>query len=287
MPIDLDKALNAPPRTQQLTWTTRDVLLYHLSLGSGTTLRYGYERDLEVLPTFALVAGQGISSGDSPAEGLALPGVDVDLKRLLHAGQVVTLHRDRLPTSGSAERTTRIAEIQDKGRAAVIVLAHEVADADGPLWTSKMSIWARGEGGFGGDQGTAPGPKKPEGDPAHVLDVATTAGQALLYRLNGDLNPLHADPEFAAAAGFKAPILHGLASYGLVAKAVVDRFLDGHPSRLRELGARFAGPVIPGETLRISVWQQENELALRVTCPEREDAAVLADAWARTNSGGA
>ncbi|MBB1156260.1 MULTISPECIES: MaoC family dehydratase [Amycolatopsis] len=284
MPIDVDKALNAPPRTQQLAWTTRDVLLYHLSLGSGTDLRYGYERDLEVLPTFALVAGQGISAGDRPAEGLTLPGVDVDLTRLLHAGQVVTLHRDRLPTSGSAERTTRIAEIQDKGKAAVIVLAHEVADADGPLWTSKMSIWARGEGGFGGDPGTAAGPKLPDGDPTHVLDVATTPDQALLYRLNGDRNPLHADPEVAAKAGFEAPILHGLASYGLVAKAVVDHFLDGRPARLRELGARFAGPVIPGQTLRISVWQQESDLRLKATCG---DAAVLADAWARTTPGDA
>ncbi|WP_116201378.1 MaoC/PaaZ C-terminal domain-containing protein [Amycolatopsis circi] len=287
MPIDVDKALNAPPRTQQLAWTTRDVLLYHLSLGSGTELRYSYEGDLEVLPTFALVAGQGISTGDRPAEGLTLPGVDVDLARLLHAGQVVTLHRDRLPTSGSAERTTRIAEVQDKGKAAVIVLAHEVADADGPLWTSKMSIWARGEGGFGGDPGTTAGPRKPEGDPTHVLDVATTPDQALLYRLNGDLNPLHADPEFAAAAGFGAPILHGLASYGLVAKAIVDHFLDGRPARLRELGARFAGPVIPGETLRIALWQQENGFSLSVTCPERDNAAVLTDAWARTTSGGA
>ena len=284
MPIDVDKALNAPPRTQQLAWTTRDVLLYHLSLGSGTALRYGYERDLEVLPTFALVAGQGISAGDSPAEGLTLPGVDVELARLLHAGQVVTLHRDRLPTSGTAERTTRITDVQDKGKAAVIVLTHEVADNDGPLWTSTMSIWARGEGGFGGDPGTAAGPKAPEGDPTHVLDVATTPDQALLYRLNGDLNPLHADPEFAAAAGFDAPILHGLASYGLVAKAIVDHFLDGHPSRLRELGARFAGPVIPGETLRISLWQREDGFSLRAACGDR---AVLTDAWARTTSGGA
>ena len=284
MPIDVDKALNAPPRTQQLAWTTRDVLLYHLSLGSGTALRYGYERDLEVLPTFALVAGQGISAGDNPAEGLSLPGVDVDLSRLLHAGQVVTLHRDRLPTSGSAERTTRITEVQDKGKAAVIVLAHEVADADGPLWTSTMSIWARGEGGFGGEPGISAGPKPPEGDPTHVVEVPTTADQALRYRLNGDLNPLHVDPEFAAKAGFAAPILHGLASYGLVGKAVVDHFLDGQPSRLRELGARFAGPVIPGETLRIAVWRQENDFSLRVTCG---DTAVLTDAWARTTSGGA
>ncbi|MFD2470456.1 MaoC/PaaZ C-terminal domain-containing protein [Amycolatopsis silviterrae] len=283
MPIDVDKALNAPPRTQRLAWTTRDVLLYHLSLGSGTELRYGYERDLEVLPTFALVAGQGISAGDRPSEGLTLPGVDVDLARLLHAGQVVTLHRDRLPASGEAERTTRITEVQDKGKAAVIVLAHEVADDDGPLWTSTMSIWARGEGGFGGSPGTA-AKRKPEGDPTHVLDVATTPDQALLYRLNGDLNPLHADPEFAAAAGFAAPILHGLASYGLVGKAVVDHFLDGRPARLRELGARFAGPVIPGETLRISLWQQEDGFSLRATCGDR---AVLTDAWARTTSGGA
>ena len=290
MPVDREAALTAEPSVREISWTQRDVLLYHLSLGAGrhadadAELRWTYERDLRVLPTFAAVAGQGVSAGDVTAPGLGLPGIDVDLRRILHAGQAHTVHRP-LPPTGRARVTSRVVEVWDKGTAAVVVLESDAADPDGaPLWTSRMQIWARGEGGFGGEPGPVDRWSVPERDPDHVLDSATTPGQALLYRLNGDLNPLHADPEFAAGAGFDRPILHGLASYGVVAKALVDGVLGGDPARLASISVRFAGTLVPGETIRTSVWRDGSRLAFVATCPDRDGAAVLSHATAQVRA---
>lgn len=289
MPIDLDKALGAEPVTRDIAWSRRDVLLYHLSLGAGRhahtepELRWTFERDLQVLPTFAMVAGQGPSAGDLPPVGMDLPGVDVDLRRVLHGGQSLTVHR-ALPPEGSATVTTRTTNVWDKGKAAVVVLENSARSPyDELLWTTQMQIWIRGEGGFGGE----PGPDAPHGqpgrDPDHVLETRTDPGQALLYRLNGDLNPLHADPDFAGAAGFDRPILHGLASYGLVAKALVDGLLDGDAARLRSLDVRFAGSIFPGQTLVTSVWRTDDGLVLASACPERGGAPVLTHATAEVS----
>jgi acyl dehydratase len=287
VPIDRDRALAAEPTTRDVSWTQRDVLLYHLSLGAGRAadrdpeLRWTFERDLQVLPTFAMVAGQGPSAGDRPPAGLALPGVDIDLRRILHAGQALEVHRP-LPTSGTATVASRVAEVWDKGKAAVVVLETSAVTPGGePLWTTRMQLWARGEGGFGGEPGPETPWQEPERDPDHVLETPTEPGQALLYRLNGDLNPLHADPEIAAAVGFEQPILHGLASYGIVAKALVDGVLDGDASRLRALSVRFAGSLFPGQTIRTSVWQDGDRLVLRADCPERDGAPVLTHATAQ------
>jgi acyl dehydratase len=286
MPIDLDAALGASPRVRRLAWTDRDVLLYHLSLGAGLDPARGpelgltYERDLAVLPTFAMVAGQGISAGALTTGGLQLPGLDIDLRRLLHSGQGVRVHRP-LPASGEAELSTRVAEVWDKGKAAVVVLEHAATSPAGePLWTSRMSMWARGEGGFGGESGPSDAPAVPTGEPDLVLDTPTTSGQALLYRLNGDLNPLHADPEVAAAMGFAGPILHGLATYGLVALALTRELLDGDPTRLTGLEVRFAGVVLPGDTLRTSVWRDGDRLLLHTVDLDQDGATVLSHACA-------
>ena len=286
MPIDLEAALAAEPTRRSLAWTQRDVLLYHLSLGAGRhadrdpELRWTFERDLQVLPTFAMVAGQGVSAGDRPTQGLRMPGIDIDLRRILHAGQSLTVHRP-LPTSGTAAVTARVAGVWDKGKAAVVVLeTAATGEDDEPLWTTRMQIWARGEGGFGGPAGPAESWTRPEREPDHVLTSTTDPDQALLYRLNGDLNPLHADPEFAAAVGFDQPILHGLASYGLVAKALVDGVLDGEAARLRSLDVRFAGSLFPGQTIETRVWRDGDTLSLEATCPERDHALVLSHATA-------
>lgn len=286
MPIDVDKALSAGPATREVNWTRRDVLLYHLSLGAGAhadtdpELRYTFERDLQVLPTFAMVAGQGISVGERPTAGMSMPGVDIDLRRILHAGQSLAVHRP-LPSSGTATIFSRVANVWDKGKAAVIEMEQAAVDADGaPLWTTTMQIWARGEGGFGGRPGPETSSAAPDREPDAVLETPTTPQQALLYRLNGDLNPLHADPEFAAMAGFERPILHGLASYGLVAKALVDGLLDGDASGLTGLSVRFAGSLFPGQTIRTSVWREGTSLTLASVCPEREGAPVLTHATA-------
>ncbi len=290
MTIDRDVALAAEPSVRDISWTSRDVLLYHLTLGAGRNkeadpeLGWTYERDLQVLPTFAAVAGQGISAGDAAPAGLSLPGIDIDLRKILHAGQSHTVHRP-LPASGSARLTSRVAEVWDKGKAAVIVLEGNAATPDGdPLWTSRMQMWVRGEGGFGGEPGPEQEWSASDREPDHVLESVTTPDQALLYRLNGDLNPLHIDPQVASAVGFDGPILHGLASYGVVAKALVDGVLDGDATRLTSISVRFAGILSPGETIRTSVWRDGSQLSFVATCPERDDAPVLSHATAEVRA---
>jgi acyl dehydratase len=286
VPVDPDAALAAPPRTGEISWSTRDVLLYHLSLGAGRDPERGpelgltYERDLRVLPTFALVAGQGVSAGERTPAGLDLPGIDVDLRRLLHSGQAVRTHRP-VPTSGRAFTSSRVAEVWDRGKAAVVVLETEVrTEDDEPLWTTRMQIWARGEGGFGGDPGPADDSAVPRGEPDLVVDTPTSLDQALLYRLNGDLNPLHVDPEVARAVGFEAPILHGLATYGILARALCHALLGDDPTRLTGLDVRFAGVVEPGERLRTSVWRDDDRLRLHTVNLDRDGASVLTHASA-------
>ncbi|MBG0855669.1 MaoC family dehydratase N-terminal domain-containing protein [Streptomyces spinoverrucosus] len=279
MPIDAAKALAAEPRTGEITWTPKDVLLYHLGIGAGLPatdpdeLRYTLESRLHVLPSFATVAGAG-----SPGviSGLSMPGVEVDLARVLHGGQALRLHRS-IPAAGTATATSRIAAVYDKGKAAVLVLRTEVADADGPLWTNDAQIFVRGEGGWGGERGPSARLEEPGGQPDRTVERAVREDQALLYRLSGDWNPLHADPEFAKVAGFERPILHGLCTYGMTLKAVVDTLLGGDVTRVRAYATRFAGVVYPGETLRIRMWRQETAVRVSVSAVDRDDAPVLAD----------
>ncbi|MCA1189580.1 MULTISPECIES: MaoC/PaaZ C-terminal domain-containing protein [unclassified Saccharopolyspora] len=278
MPIDPDLAIGATVADQDVTWTESDVLLYHLALGAGDPptdpgeLRYAYEQDLHVLPTFAVVA-PNLRQFEPPA--LSFPGVEVDLAKVLHGSQEITPHRP-LPVSGGARATTRIVDVLDKGKAAVIVQETVLTDAAGPLCSARSMIFARGEGGFGGHRGATPRVELPRREPDLVVDSRTEPRQALLYRLCGDRNPLHADPAFAAAAGFERPILHGLCTYGVVCKSIVDTVLDGEVARVASFGARFAGVVHPGETLRTRVWTEPGgELLATTTVPERDDTVVL------------
>ncbi|MEU6671537.1 MaoC/PaaZ C-terminal domain-containing protein [Streptomyces sp. NPDC046727] len=279
MPIDAALALAAEPRTGEISWDHKDVQLYHLGIGAGLPatdpdeLRYTLESRLHVLPSFATVAGSG-----SPGviSGLSMPGVDVDLARVLHGGQSLGIHRP-IPVRGTATATGRIAAVYDKGKAAVLVMRTEVADAEGPLWTNDAQIYVRGEGGFGGDRGPSTRPDPPTGDPDRTVLRPVREDQALLYRLCGDWNPLHADPEFAKRAGFDRPILHGLCTYGSTLKAVVDTLLGGDVTRVRGYRTRFAGVVYPGETLRIRMWREEGRVRVAVGALERQDAPVLVD----------
>ncbi|MFI9238718.1 MaoC/PaaZ C-terminal domain-containing protein [Streptomyces sp. NPDC053079] len=285
MPIDPAKATAAAPRVAPLAWGPKDILLYHLGIGAGIPatdpdeLRYTLESRLHVLPSFATVAGGGMAGS-----GLSTPGIDVDLSAVLHGGQTVTLHRPLPVRATAATRTSRVAAVYDKGKAAVIVLRADVTDDDGqPLWTSVSDIFVKGEGGFGGERGPSARPPRPE-TPATAPDLTVERhvreDQALLYRLSGDWNPLHADPEFAKLAGFEKPILHGLCSYGIVLKAVVDTALDGDVARVRSYTTRFAGVVYPGETLRVRMWRDApgpGRIQVSVTAVERADAPVLTD----------
>ncbi|MFE0603146.1 MaoC/PaaZ C-terminal domain-containing protein [Streptomyces sp. NPDC058892] len=278
MPIDAARALAADPRQGDIGWDHKDIQLYHLGLGAGLPatdpeeLRYTLESKLHVLPSFATVAGAGMAM----LGGLAAPGIEVDLAHVLHGGHSIELHRP-IPVKGRATSSSKVAAVYDKGKAAVIVLRSEVADADGPLWTSDAQIFVRGEGGFGGERGPSVKEELPGRDPDRVEERHVREDQGLLYRLSGDWNPLHADPEFAKLAGFDRPILHGLCSYGMTLKAVVDTALGGDVSRVRTYRTRFAGIVFPGETLRIRMWQETGRVLVSVTAVERDDAPVLAD----------
>ncbi|MFJ5552301.1 MaoC/PaaZ C-terminal domain-containing protein [Streptomyces sp. NPDC093225] len=278
MPIDAARALAAEPRTSDISWDHKDIQLYHLGLGAGIPatdpdeLRYTLESKLHVLPSFATVAGAGMAM----LGGLGAPGIQVNLAAVLHGGHAVRLHRP-IPVEGRATSSSKVAAVYDKGKAAVIVLRSEVADAEGPLWTSDAQIFVRGEGGFGGERGPSERLEEPAREPDRTVERTIREEQALLYRLSGDWNPLHADPDFAKTAGFDRPILHGLCSYGMTLKAVVDTLLGGDVSRVRAYSTRFAGIVFPGETLRMRMWQEPGRIQVTVTAADRDDAPVLAD----------
>jgi acyl dehydratase len=289
MPIDPAKAIGAELPERSFAWTESDVLLYHLGVGAGSrqgdqtdpkALRYTLDgAALQVLPSFGIVAP---TFHETDAPSLDLPGCDIDLAHVLHGSQEIVVHRP-LPTSARATVRTRISDVWDKGKAAVIVQEGEAVDEAGePLFTTRSSIFVRGEGGWGGERGPSTKVELPERAPDADSSYTTTPQQALLYRLCGDRNPLHADPEFAAAAGFPAPILHGLCSYGIVLRTVVDALLDSDSTAVRGFTARFAGVVFPGETIRVRAWDEGKQVLVSAAIasgePARDGAPVLADA---------
>ncbi len=276
MPIDLEKALGAELAPSEGSWTRDDVILYHLGIGAGAgkptdakELEYTYEKSLKVLPSFGVVPVFGAVGGMA-----AVPGIEINFALVLHGEQEIELHRP-LPVEAEIESKGRIAGIYDKGKAALVVIETVTSEKGGDkLFTNRFSIFARGEGGFGGESGPRAGNAAPEREPDLVVDSPTVSHQALLYRLSGDKNPLHADPEFAKLGGFDTPILHGLCSFGVVCKAVVDAALDGDVTRVGGYSARFAGVVFPGETIRTSVWREDGKLVISAGTLER-DAPVI------------
>ena len=279
MPINLDAALGAQLEPVEFSWTSSDVQLYHLALGAGRDpmdareLRYLTDGTPQVLPTFSSVAS---TFHMTEAPKVSFPGIEIELSRVLHASEAVRVPAP-LPTQRSARAVTQITDIWDKGKAAVILNETTVTDPAGNLlWTVNRSIFARGEGGFGGERGPSTSAETPGRAADFEIDIPVLPQQALLYRLCGDRNPLHSDPGFASAAGFPRPILHGLCTYGMVCKALTDTVLDADTSRVGSYGARFAGVVYPGETLKASVWQDGNRFSAVVTAPSRGDETVLA-----------
>ncbi|AGZ54410.1 MaoC/PaaZ C-terminal domain-containing protein [Mycobacterium kansasii] len=241
MPIDVDSVLGAELAERQGSWSATDVILYHLGLGAGVPhtdpaeLAYTFEGQLKVLPSFGVIPASPMLF-----DMLKLPGMDVDLSKLLHGEQEMELYGP-LPVNGVVGTSARIRNIVDKGKAALVVLETVTRDArsDLPLVVNQFSAFIRGEGGFGdcdgdgdGARSASPLPAPPARQPDLEIDCRTLPQQALLYRLSGDMNPIHADPEFARKGGFDQPILHGLCSYGMVLKAVVDSALDGDVGRV-------------------------------------------------------
>jgi acyl dehydratase len=277
VPIDRERALGYAPPEGEGGYAEDDVILYHLGVGAGDPptdpgeLAYTYEKNLKVLPSFASVAPTGARSGLR-----SVPGLSFDPALLLHGEQEVELHRP-LPPAAKLHGRARIADIFDKGKAALLVWETVARDDAGPLFTNRVGLFLRGEGGFGGPPGPKAGNPAPARAPDGVLEARTLPQQALLYRLCGDKNPLHADPAFAARGGFERPILHGLCSYGIACKAIVDGVLSGDPGRVARYQARFRGVVFPGETFAIAWWREDGRILLEARAKER-DAVVLSNA---------
>lgn len=280
MPIDPAVAIGAQLPDRTFSWDESDVLLYHLGIGA-TDLRWTLETpgpwgELQVLPSFGIVAPTFHETDPPP---LDLPGCDINLAQVVHGSQSISV-TGPLPTSGEATLRTRISDVWDKGKAAVIWQEGVATASSGEeLWTVRSSIFVRGEGGFGGERGSSEPVELPDRAPDCDTTYAVSPQQALLYRLCGDRNPLHADPEFARAAGFPAPILHGLCSYGIVLRTLTDELLDGDAARVGGFTARFAGVVFPGETIRVQGWVEDDRVVASGTIAggERDGSPVLAD----------
>lgn len=280
MPIDVDKVSGADLGTSTFDWSEKDLILYNLGVGAGdpptdpNELEYTYEASLKAVPAFGTIPPFGLMMSMGMVDGL-----DIDLAQILHGDQHLMIHSP-IPTSGSVEQAGRVLDVYDKGRGALLVIevvSTLVGDSE-PLFTNRSGIYVRGEGGFGGESGPAAPDPPPERGPDLVVESRTLPQQALLYRMvSGDGNPLHADPAFAAFAGFDRPILHGLCTYGVVLKAVVDSVLEGRSGDVHTYGARFSGHVFPGETLVTSIWAETEGYIVSTSTKERE-TTVLSNA---------
>jgi len=260
MAIDYPRLKSWPFDDVVQSYTARDSILYALGVGLGedptdaNELTFLYEEGLKALPTLAVVLSR-------PGFWLRDPRSGVDWKQVLHGEQGFVVHRP-LPPEGEVSARTRIDEIVDKGagKGALIYSSRTLIDRrDGePLCTLTSTTFCRGDGGFGGpgswSQSSALRPI-PHSAPDLTCDLPTSRRAALIYRLSGDLNPLHIDPEVARAAGFPRPILHGLASFGVAGHALLQRLCDYDPSRLTRMDVRFSSPVFPGETIRTEIWR--------------------------------
>lgn len=266
-------------------YTQRDTILYALGLGLGgdpldaAHLRATYERaeGFCALPSMVnVLAGPGFWAME--------PDTGLTWQKILHGEQSFTLHAP-LPAEGTIVGETRITEIIDKGegKGALIYSERRMTDkATGTLIaTVEGTSFARGDGGFGGPAGPVkPVHTLPETEPEAVFEHRTLPGQALIYRLSGDYNPLHADPEVARGAGFKAPILHGLSTLGVASWSITAALAGGDPAALTHLQLRFSSPVYPGETIRTEMWRDGDEVSFRARVVER-DVVVLNNGLAR------
>jgi acyl dehydratase len=277
MPIDYEKLLALKIPEVEHTYTDKDTILYALGVGLGydpldaEQLAFVYEKNLKVLPTFATALGY-------PGFWIRDLDTGIDWMRILNAEQGITIHRPLAP-QGRVVGRTKILEVIDKGadKGALIYTERKVSDkaSGAPIATVTQTTFARGDGGFRGPKRDSPPPHSvPERKPDLVCDLATRPEMALIYRLSGDRNPLHVDPDVARAAGFVRPILHGLATFGVVGHAVLKSVCDYDPARLISLGGRFSAPVFPGETIRTEIWHDGGVVSFRALATER-NAVVM------------
>ena len=280
--LNYEKVRNWQSGEIRHTYTARDVMLYALGLGMGQDpmdhdeLRFVYERDLQVLPSMAAVlASPGMWVRD-------VPGLGIDYVRLVHGEQSVTLHQP-LPAGGTVIGVTRVTRVVDKGegKGALVYSEKRISDgASGALLATTESVtFCRADGGFsagaGGDVPAEPLQATPGTPPDVALDFETRPEAAAIYRLSGDMNPLHIDPGIAAKAGFARPILHGLCTFGIAGRGLVKALCGYDPARLQSISARFSAPTYPGDVIRLECWPGAGGVvAFRARVPARE-AVVL------------
>ncbi|MBV9555695.1 MAG: MaoC family dehydratase N-terminal domain-containing protein [Pseudolabrys sp.] len=258
-------------------YTQKDTILYALGLGFGQDpmnedeLPFVYEKNIRALPTLALVLGYTPYWLRNPESG-------VNWTKVVHGEQGMVLHR-ALPPEGAVVGKTRVVEVIDKGegKGALVFSERKVTDQKtGELIaTLNQTTFCRADGGFGGPPREAPAPHAlPDRAPDMTCDLTTRPEMALIYRLSGDINPLHAEPEFAKAAGFPRPILHGLATFGVAGHAILKSVSGYDPSRLTAMKGRFSAPVYPGETIRTELWRDGDVVSFRSTAVERNVVAI-------------
>lgn len=267
---------------QDATYTVNDTILYALGVGLGADpvderqLRYVYEDGLVALPTLALVLAY-------PGFWMRDPQYGFEWQQVLHAEESLELHAP-IPVCGTVHGETIIEQVVDRGadKGCFVYLRKELTAADGTrIATVTSNTLARGDGGFGGPAKPRPPlPATPERAPDVVCDLPTLPQQALIYRLSGDLNPLHADPAIARGAGFARPILHGRCTLGVAMHAILRQCCAYDATRLRSLNVRFSAPFLPGETLRTEIWQDGERAWFRASALER-NVVVLSNGSAR------
>lgn len=271
MPIN-PEAVGVKGQPSQRSWTSKDALLYAVGIGAGTDeLQYTTENtkdiDQKVFPTFAvIVGGGGIPMREVGSFNPAL---------MVHGEQGIELLSE-IPAEGEIESVGECTAIYDKGSAAVLEFTSESKNvATGEvLLRTRTSLFCRGEGGWGGDRGPSEKIQFPDRTPDQQVSYTTREDQALTYRLSGDRNPLHSDPSFSAMGGFEKPILHGLCTYGFTGRGLLNALCDGDASRFKSMNARFSKPVIPGDTLTVSMWVDGSEALFRTT---NQDGDVVID----------
>jgi acyl dehydratase len=285
MPLNYDTIKNWRFDDVRQTYTEKDAMLYALGIGLGEDpvdpgqLRYVYEKDLRAFPTLAVVLGY-------PGFWMQDPRAGIDWVRLVHGEQRLTLHAE-LPAQGTVIGKTRVTHVIDKGagKGALVLTERVLQDESGKrLATIAHTAFCRGDGGFG--QGDAPPPELPHTPhraPDRQVQLRVSPRAALIYRLSADMNPLHADPEIARKAGYDRPILHGLCTYGMAARAIAQAWAGGDAGRLVQLDARFSSPVFPGETLAFDMWQEGEEIRYTARSVER-DVQTLSRGVARVRS---
>lgn len=273
MPLNVDYLQQLEFDPIRTVMTDKDAMFYALSIGLGRDpldtydLRYVYEKDLLIFPTMPIVIGH-------PGNWMHDPQTGITRTMVVHGAQRLSTERE-VPLNRPLLTTNRITQILDKGdKGAILVIERETRDEESGerIAISESFVFCRADGNFGGQSGPAyEFAALPVRAPDRSIEMPTDGNMALFYRLNNDRNPLHAEPESARKAGFDRPILHGLATYGVVAVAVAQTF----PERtIGSIETRFSKPVFPGETVTVEIWEEGDAVAFRARIPVR-DAVVL------------